>query len=337
MMYELTLNPFDQTPKYKQIVQSIIADIERGKLRAGAQLPSISELSEEYYLARGTVEKSYRELRERGYINSVQGKGYYVLSREHDKLKILLVFNKLSSYKKEIYYAFLDALGNRATVDLQIHHYNADLFRQIIERNLGKYNYYVVMPHFTTSTPPEDYLSVLRSIPPEELLLIDKNVPALVGPQPAVYQDFARDIGEALDSAAPDLVKYNRMRMILPSDENFPVEIDQGFRQFCRYNDKDSAVRENARDEVMQPGTCYVVVRETDLVELIKKIRQTPYLLGRDIGLISFNETPLKEVLGITVITTDFQHMGRAAAQLLLEGRQERVRNPFAIIRRGSI
>jgi DNA-binding transcriptional regulator YhcF (GntR family) len=336
-MYLLQLNPLDQTPKYKQIVQSIIGDIERGQLRAGVQLPSISELSEEYYLARDTVEKAYRELRERGYINSVQGKGYYVLSREHGKLKILLVFNKLSSYKKEIYYAFLESLGNQATVNLQIHHYSADLFRQIIEASLGKYNYYVVMPHFTYTTPPDDYLRVLRGIPPAELVLLDKDVPALKPGYLAVYQDFARDIGGALDSAAADLLKYPRMRMILPSDESFPIEIDQGFRQFCRYNDKESAVRENARDEVLEPGTCYVVVRETDLVELVKKIRQTPYLLGREIGIISFNETPLKELLGMTVITTDFQHMGRTAAAMLLEGKREKVRNPFYMIRRGSI
>lgn len=336
-MYTLHLNPLDQTPKYKQIVQSIIVDIERGKLKSGAQLPSISEMSEQYYLARGTVEKSYRELRERGFINSVQGKGYYVLSREYDKLKILLVFNKLSSYKKEIYYAFLDALGNRASVDLYIHHYNAELFRQIIKRNLGKYNYYVVMPHFATSTPQEEYLSVLRTIPPDELVLLDKDLPDLKYDCLAVYQDFACDIGESLDSAAPDLVKYSRMRMIIPSDDNYPIEIDQGFRHFCAYNDKESAVRENARDEVMQPGTCYVVVRETDLVELVKKIRQTPYLLGRDIGIISFNETPLKELLNMTVITTDFPHMGRTTAMMLLEGKREKVRNPFTIIRRGSI
>ncbi|MGI4736602.1 MAG: GntR family transcriptional regulator [Janthinobacterium lividum] len=336
-MYKLTLNPLDQTPKYKQIVQSVITDIERGKLRAGSQLPSISEMSEEYYLARGTVEKSYRELRERGYINSVQGKGYYVLSREHDKLQILLVFNKLSSYKKEIYYAFLDGLGNRATVDLQIHHYSAELFRQIMERSLGKYNFYVVMPHFTTTTLPEDYLSILHTIPPDELVLLDKDLPALKQPCLAVYQDFARDIGESLDSLADDLVKYPRIRMILPSDDNYPIEIDRGFRHFCAHHNKESTVRENALDEVMEPGMCYVVVRETDLVELVKKIRQTPYLLGREIGIISFNETPLKELLGMTVITTDFPHMGRTAATMLLEGKREKVRNPFTVIRRGSI
>ncbi|MGI4884046.1 MAG: GntR family transcriptional regulator [Janthinobacterium lividum] len=336
-MYHLPLNPLDQTPKYKQIVQFVIADIERGQLKAGVQLPSISEMSEEYYLARDTVEKAYRELRERGFINSVQGKGYYVLAREHSKLKILLVFNKLSSYKKEIYYAFLEALGSRATVDLQIHHYSAELFRQIIAANLGKYNYYVVMPHFTYTTPPEEYLSVLRTIPAAELVLLDKDVPALGLDCLAVYQDFARDIGGALDSAVAELVKYPRMRMVLPSDESFPVEIDQGFRHFCTYNNKDFAMRENARDEVLEPGTCYVVVRETDLVELVKKIRQTPYLLGREIGIISFNETPLKELLGMTVITTDFHHMGRTAATLLLAGKREKVRNPFYTIRRGSM
>ena len=336
-MYRLQLNPLDQTPKYKQIVQSIIADIERAQLKPGVQLPSISEMSEEYYLARDTVEKAYRELRERGFINSVQGKGYYVLSREHDKLKILLVFNKLSSYKKEIYYAFLEALGEQATVDLHIHHYNADLFRQIIERNLGKYSFYVVMPHFTHTTAPQTYVSTLRTIPPAELVLLDKDVPELDYGYLAVYQDFASDIGGALDSAVADLLKYPRMRMILPSDDNYPIEIDRGFRHFCTYNDKEFAVRENARDEVLEPGTCYVVVRETDLVELVKKIRQTSYLLGREIGIISFNETPLKELLGMTVITTDFQHMGRTAATMLLAGKREKVRNPFYMIRRGSI
>ncbi len=336
-MYQLQLNPLDQIPKYKQIVQSVIADIERGHLTAGVQLPSISEMSEEYYLARDTVEKAYRELRERNFITSVQGKGYYVQASDSNKLKILMIFNKLSSYKKEIYYAFLEALGDRATVDLQIHHYSAELFKGIIERSIGKYSYYVVMPHFTYTTPPEAYLSVLRTIPPAKLVLLDKDVPELHYDCLAVYQDFARDIGGALDAATADLVKYPRMRMILPSDDNYPVEIDQGFRQFCTHNDKDFAVRENARDEVLVAGTCYVVVRETDLVELVKKVRQTPYLLGREIGIISFNETPLKELLGMTVITTDFHHMGRTAATLLLAGRQEKVRNPFSLIPRGSI
>ena len=157
-------------------------------LKQGDQLPSISELSGDYDLARDTVEKAYRELRERGFITSVQGKGYYVQANGAPKLRILLIFNKLSSYKKRIYYAFLEALGDQATVDLQIHHYNAQLFREIVERNLGKYNYYVVMPHFTLATPPEAYLRVLQLIPPPELLLLDKDLPRCGRPWPACFR-----------------------------------------------------------------------------------------------------------------------------------------------------
>ena len=87
-MYRLQFNPSDKLPKYKQIVQSVMRDIERGVLKKGDQLPSISELSIEYLLARDTVEKAYRELRSCGLITSIQGKGYYVQASNDRKIKI---------------------------------------------------------------------------------------------------------------------------------------------------------------------------------------------------------------------------------------------------------
>jgi DNA-binding transcriptional regulator YhcF (GntR family) len=335
--YKLQLKPQDKTPKYKQIVQSVITDIERGLLKNGDQLPSISELSVEYYIARDTVEKAYRELRERGFITSVQGKGYYVQANDNTKLKILLVFNKLSSYKKIIYYAFLEALGEEATVDLQIHHYNVHLFEEIIEKSLGKYNYYVVMPHFTLDTEKATYQNILNKIPSQELVLLDKDIPELKHDCLRVFQDFDKDIFGALENAADLLEKYSRLVLILPSDANHPEELPWGFRSFCLLHNKTFAVVENAMNEVLQIGTAYVVIRETDLVELVKKMRQTSYLLGREVGIISFNETPLKELLNMTVITTDFEAMGRTAATLLLEKQRVKVKNPFYTIRRGSL
>ena len=198
-MYRLQFNPNDKTPKYKQIVQSIVADIERAVLKKDEQLPSISELSEEYYLARDTVEKAYRELKERGFISSVQGKGFYVNRTDNNKMRILLVFNKLSSYKKLIYYAFLKVLGNKASVDLQIHHYDAKIFAEIIANNIGKYNYYVVMPHFFPENDKTLALKTLEKIPSEELILLDKDLPEYTKPCLSVYQDFEKDIFDALD------------------------------------------------------------------------------------------------------------------------------------------
>lgn len=336
-MYQLRLSHSGKIPKYKQIVQSIIADMEKGVLKKDEQLPSISELSEEHYMARDTVEKAYRDLKERGYITSVQGKGYYVAGNDTNKLKILLVFNKLSSYKKIIYYAFLNTLGDKAKVDLYIHHYNALLFKEIIESNLGKYNYYVIMPHFFPEADRANYMKIIRTIPPQELVLLDKDLPELTYAHLAVYQDFEKDIFTALESATDLLDKYQKLTLIFPSDGNYPADIVKGFRQFCLLHGKSFSIIESAFGEVLSPGAAYVVVEETDLAELIKKVRQSTYSLGQEIGITSFNETTLKELLSITVITTDFEAMGRMAATLLLDQQKIKIKNSFYMIRRSSL
>jgi DNA-binding LacI/PurR family transcriptional regulator len=90
-------------------------------------------------------------------------------------------------------------------------------------------------------------------------------------------------------------------------------------------------------DEVLQTETAYLVVEEHDLADLVKKVRQSNYTLGKEIGIVSFNETTLKELLGITVITTDFETMGRTAAALLLDKKKIKVKNPFYMIRRETL
>ncbi len=336
-MYKLQINHEDKTPKYKQIVSSVIHDIEKGILQRGEQLPSINYVSEEYYLGRETVEKAYRELKELGYITSVAGKGFYVEGLRANKIRILLIMNKLSSYKKIIYYAFLKALGDKATVDLHIHHYNATLFKEIITENLGKYHYYVVMPHFFENTNKVDIQSVLELIPKDELILLDRNLPELKSDIIAVYQDFEKDIYQALESGNDLLQKYQRLVAVFPSDGQYPDEIVRGFKLYCIHYQKEFSIIENALEEKISPATAYIVIEETDLAELIKKVRQTHYELGKEVGVVSFNDATLKELLSITVITTDFETMGRTAAALLLDKQKVRIKNPFSMVRRQSL
>ncbi|MBM3418068.1 MAG: GntR family transcriptional regulator, partial [Bacteroidetes bacterium] len=112
------------TPKYLQVVNLILEDIEKGKLKVGDRIPSINETSFDLLLSRDTVEKAYNELRDRGIISSVRGKGFYISSTKMEhKMRVVLLFNKLSSYKKLIYYSIINTLGSKATVDLFIHHY----------------------------------------------------------------------------------------------------------------------------------------------------------------------------------------------------------------------
>ena len=41
----------------------------------------------------------------------------------------------------------------------------------------------------------------------------------------------------------------------------------------------------------------YVVIEEPDLVTLIKSCQSQKLKIGKDVGIISYNDTPLKEIL----------------------------------------
>jgi DNA-binding LacI/PurR family transcriptional regulator len=88
---------------------------------------------------------------------------------------------------------------------------------------------------------------------------------------------------------------------------------------------------------VLQSKTLYIVVDETDLCDLIKKIRISSYSLGNEIGIISFNDTTLKELLGVTVVTTDFEIMGKSAAEMIIDKKNTKFKNPFNLIIRHTL
>jgi DNA-binding LacI/PurR family transcriptional regulator len=83
----------------------------------------------------------------------------------------------------------------------------------------------------------------------------------------------------------------------------------------------------------------YFTLDDKDLIKLIKKLKQTPYKLGKDVGIISYNDTMLKEILegGITTISTDFKFMGSHLAKMLKENVFDQIENPKKIILRNSL
>jgi DNA-binding transcriptional regulator YhcF (GntR family) len=339
-MKPLHIDTNSKVPVYLQIVDSIMAAVRDGDLRRDEQIPSINEFSEQYLLSRGTVEKAYKELRDKKVILSVKGKGYFIYRTDINMpLRVLLLFNKISNYKKQLYNAFVKTLGEGVFVDLHIHHSNVQLFDSLISNNLGDYDHYVIMPHFYEQ--PEKVLQIIRQIPESQLLLLDKDLPEITGKHAAVYQNFEKDIYEALYEALPSLKKYSSLVFVNPSSiVPYPPEIRKGFQYFCRMHDFDFSVMEGIEmNAPVKAGQAYIVIEETDLVNLVKICRQNNLIIGKEVGIVSYNETPLKEILldGITVISTDHEQMGITAAKMILEKSTERVKNAFKLILRRSL
>jgi len=65
---------------WRQIVDSLRADIEAGRLKAGDQLPVEPELAERFKVNRHTVRRALAVLAERGLITIEQGRGTFVRS-----------------------------------------------------------------------------------------------------------------------------------------------------------------------------------------------------------------------------------------------------------------
>ena len=78
----ITVKENSDVPKYKQIIASLENAIVNGDLKRGDKLPSINSVKFRFSLSRDTVLLAYGDLKVRGIIQSIPGKGYY-LKREN--------------------------------------------------------------------------------------------------------------------------------------------------------------------------------------------------------------------------------------------------------------
>lgn len=334
-----------RVPKYQQIVDEIINNISNGNFKMDQKIPSINQFSEEFYLSRDTVEKAYNILKERKVISSIRGKGYYITrTKLISKVNILFLINKLSSYKMRIYNAFINNIGGNSHTDLHIYHCDNSLFLNLLDKNKGAYDYYVIMPHFKTDelahiSSTDTMMKAIKDIPNQKLIIMDNEL-RLGKDVIEIYQDFQHDIYTALKEGLPKIAKYKKMFLAYPSKSVYPYprRILHGFRKFCVEQHIDFEILEHVyEDIILKKGDLFITIEEPDLVNLINQIRNDEFVLGEDIGVISYNDTPLKDLLGITVMSTDFQIMGKTAADMILNKKKGKIKNPFNFIDRNSL
>nr|WP_299070469.1 GntR family transcriptional regulator [uncultured Allomuricauda sp.] len=342
----INIDTNSRIPKYKQVMDSIMKSIHMGSLGMGQKIPSINELSEEYLLSRDTVEKAYGLLKKQNIIASVKGKGYYIAKTDLSiQANVLFLINKLSTYKMRIFNSFVNTLGANAKVDLDIYHCEPIVFRDILDKKKNLYDYYVIMPHFKNENLQhmgctDDILKTIHSIPNGKLIIMDRNLKSLSKESGRIYQDFTEDIYDALTTALEKLNKYKKIMLVYPSKAVYPYPkgIVTGFKRFCIQHAIDYEILDEIYDSMeLQLNDLYIIIEEGDLVNLVKQVRDRHYKLGDDIGIISYNDTPLKELLGITVMSTNFKKMGEEAANMILNNNPIDIKNKFHFIDRFSL
>jgi DNA-binding transcriptional regulator YhcF (GntR family) len=322
-------------PLYLQVAGKIIELIEEGKLKKDDLLPSVNALQKKTGISRVSTVNAYNYLRKRGIIESKQGKGFFVLrERQLRAMKVLLLFDEMNSFKELLYKSFMKSLGDGYLVDIFFHYYNLKQFNRFIDNNIGDYNYYVVLPHFDV-----DISEILKKIPEQQLILVDQDVLGLEN-YPAIFQDFQNDIIQALTEANHLLKKYSKLLFVVGSDFQFmPQARINGFKTVCQRNHFKYELLKEINPKQIQPGEAYLVFNDNDLITIAQFAKDNELEFGKDIGLISYDDTLLKSVLanGITTITTDFEYMGQMAGEMIKEKIKGKFKNPSRIIIRNSL
>ena len=337
MNKEIRINHDSDVPKYKQVVDLILSDIEAGIFKIGQRIPSINETSEELLLSRDTVEKAYVFLRKKGILASVRGKGYYVNKVDvGKKLKVALVLNKLSNYKRSIYYSLSETLGAKANVDVFIYNYSIEQFEEIVINQTLHYDYFVILPHFKNADA--DGVDIIKRIPKEKVLLVDRKL-ELLNDYPLVYQEYEKDIQAALSKGKELIKKYKKINLVFPKNQYYSRYIVRGFQIFCQVNSFPFSIIDQCDETDIKNGESFVLISDDDLYRFIKICKTKGLKVGRDVGLVAYNETPVKELLedGITTISTNHDLIGRMAAEMILSGDFKRIKSPFEFIKRNSL
>lgn len=331
-MGEIRINIDNESPvpKFQQLAGEIRNAINNKKLMQGDPLPSVNAIIRASNLSRDTVVKGYNLLKRGGIIESYPQKGYFVSGNTG---RVFLFLDTFKAYKEVLYHSFYDNLPQDYAIDLHFHHYDIDVFEKMIDESQGKYSSYIIM-NFDHPRVKE----IVKKIDPQKLLIIDWNIHA---PLEAAYiiQDFGRALYMSLESGIEYLTKYKRFIFVYPNFTYHPEESIVFFKQFCEDSNIEYVVQHDSKKIVPQKGDLFLLVSDRVMAGIFDKSKELNLEIGSDIGIISYNETPMKKYImqGITVVSTDFEEMGRRAAEFVAGNSNMRTIVPTKLIVRNSI
>ena len=343
MPEKIKIDPDSQIPVYKQIVEQVEQLVRNGDYPEGHLLPSMNELSALLDISKETVKKAYSILRNKGYIDARQGKGFYVAATgAADKLHILVLFDKLSNYKQVLFNSFAEEIGDAAEITIRLHNQNVELLEYDIDENLDLFDYYVITPHFPLDAASQKrVMKILARIPNRKLIMVDHWMEAHPGNYGAVYQDFANDAYEGLGYGLKKLKTYSKLNVVTLPSSLYYTSVSKAVEQFCRDNDIAVEFHTKITPEIIREKEVYLILNsqyDLGLIELVRRARELNYRVGRDISIISYNESPINEIIlnGLTTISTDFRQMGVLVARMILDKTPAKIKCDFQMIRRNT-
>ena len=202
-------------PKYQQLRDHIVQQIDRGRLPPGSLLPSEHRLAEELQIARSTVRQAMSHLEREGFIRRVHGKGTFVRDRprtakqESRDLFALIVPETQSGYYPAFQRSFEDAASD-VHCQVIVCNSNNDVDRQgntilqLIDRRVAGV---AIVPTTNPVTPPYHIRQLQQHKIP--VVCCSRPVDGVIAPLLAIpFEAVGRKAGEMLAAAGHRKIAY---------------------------------------------------------------------------------------------------------------------------------
>ncbi len=319
--------------KYQIIINDLKEKVSRKEIRPGDLLPSINEISSRHRVAKETVVKAYRSLRQAGLIDSVPGKGFFLISdRINDAPRVMLILNTFNSYMQTLYRAYMDHTDPSIRTDIYFHNNNMDVFRSLINSYSSRYTHFLIKPPGHGDVP-----GLLEKLDRSNLLLLDRDeYKDLV--RHYVCQDFRQGFTGILRRMRSDIARYEGLYLIRSRNNPHPQATFEAFTEFLEEERIPGAILPPGEEGEIRRNRGFIVNSDDDMVRLLQIFREKGWEPGRDGGLIVYNETPILEFIGkgVSSLSVDFREMGILASRFITEQKESRIILQPRLIRRSS-
>lgn len=329
------IRELEQVPSYSKhdrIVQGVINAISEKVIGLDDVLPSVNSMIRELEFSRETIMKGYRELISRGLIESKNRLGYFVANDNTEQtMKVALLMYNLDTFEEQFYRNFRQQLGSGVDLNVFFHHGNIDIFETILLQSKGKYGMYVVAP-----IPHPRTRELLEAIPRSKFLMFDRYEP-LEGEFSHITQEFKQSSYNAFTALTEEIRQFDEMIFFHSPQSLDPKEIVTSFKKFL----KDKGIKGRLLPEFIpgsvEKGKVYFTLDNFAMWAIMKECKEKKLKPGRDIGLLSHNDEPAKEITGITTYSTDFSLMGRMAGQAVMSREKVQLTIPTVLARRNTL
>ena len=190
---------------------------------------------------------------------------------------------------------------------------------------------YVIAP-----IPHPKTKELLETIPRNKLLVFDRYEP-LEGAFNHITQEFANSSYQIFSKLAPRIQRFDEFIFYHSPASLDPKEIVGSFKKFLKDFNIKGRIEKEYIPGTVEKGKVYFTLDNFALWQIMRDCISKKFEPGKDLGVLSSNDEPAKEITGITTFSADFAEMGILAGRAVLNKHDIQLTVPMLLFNRATL